>query len=608
MSRLGDAISPYVRSHANQPVDWFGWGPEAFAHALERDVPLLISIGYHTCHWCHVMSRECFQDPDIAQIINDTVVAVKVDREEHPEVDQVYMAQASAFAENLGWPLTVFTTPQGHVFYAATYLPPIPRDGLPSLAEVVQAVGAAWSQNREDVLSSAQAVSGALAGAVGNFRSAAPSALPSHPQLAAVVEELVGAEDTEYGGFGGAPKFPIAPVLRFVQGQADAGNEQALALVTRMLQTLAGSALRDPVEGGFFRYATMRDFSHPHYERMLYDNAGLLALYANAGMSEVAQGIIDFFRHQLLVGGALGSAQDSESVIEGARNEGGYYLLDADQRAALEPPEVDTKIITGLNGLALEALALAHRADIAGDPGQLGTEIAWWLLTHHRTEDGSLVRLSDHARISEAPATAEDYGGFALGLLELGLATGNAEFVVAARDCVDYVRHGGLAGSADPVLQAQGLTGLAGLQEGSSPSGEALLALASLRLAALTGDAEYREFAITQVAPHITDAMLQPLGHGGILRVLSELASPQQEIIVVADGASELVGTIKRWRREGALALVLNSEQARAFAAAGFSLLEGRVDGSTPTAYVCEAGVCRLPVTSASELRALLAR
>jgi uncharacterized protein YyaL (SSP411 family) len=607
MGRLGDAISPYLRSHANQPVDWFGWGADAFAEAKRRDVPLLISIGYHTCHWCHVMSRECFQDPDIARVINDTVVAVKVDREEHPEVDQVYMAQASAFAENLGWPLTVFTTPQGQVFYAATYLPPVARDGLPSLGEVVKAVGTAWSKNRDDVVASAKAVTEALSEAVGNFRANPVESAPSHQQLAAVVQELEATEDRDYGGFGGAPKFPVAPVLRFLQGQADAGNDQALALVTRVLQTLAGSPLRDPVEGGFFRYATRRDFSEPHYERMLYDNAGLLALYSNAGMSEVAEGIISFFRHQLLVGQALGSAQDSESIIEGTRNEGGYYQRDAQQRRGLEPPEVDSKIITGLNGLALEALALAHRADMGLDPGQLGTEIAWWLLANHRRDDGQLIRLSNHDRISHAPATAEDYGGFALGLIELGLATGNVEFVSAGKELVDHVRTGGLDDTGDPVLRAQGIVGLVGLQEGSSPSGEALLALAALRLAALTGDVAYREFASGQVMPHVADAMLQPLGHGGILRVLSELASAQREVIVVADGASELVGTIKRWRLEGALALVLNSEQARAFVAAGFGLLEGRVDGSTPIAYVCEAGVCRLPVTSASELRELLA-
>jgi uncharacterized protein YyaL (SSP411 family) len=607
MSRLGDAISPYLRSHADQPVDWFAWGPEAFVEAVRRDVPVMISLGYHTCHWCHVMSRECFQNPEIAQVINAHVVAIKVDREEHPEVDEIYMAQASAFAKNLGWPLTVFTTPGGEAFYAATYLPPVPRDGLPSLPEVIKAVAAAWENKREEVQHSARAVAGSLTQATQGFHSSATQALPDQQQLGAVVQGIAAEEDTQWGGLGSAPKFPMAPLLRFLQGQADRGNPVAQGLLERTLETLRSSPLRDPIEGGFFRYATRRDFQEPHYERMLYDNAGLLAVYANAGMLDTAAGIISFFRNQLRVGGALGSAQDSESIIDNLRNEGGYYQRDAAARAGLTPPEIDSKIITGLNGLALEALACAHRAGTAGDPGQLGTEIAWWLIEHHLREDGSLVRVSDHSRASSAQATAEDYGGFALGLVELGLATGNSQFVSRARDLLDWVITHGLESTRDPVLDAQGLVMFAGLNEGSSPSGQALLALAAIRIAALSGDASYREFARQTVAPFVADAMVHPLSHGGILRVLSELASPQREVIVVADGASELVGTLLHWRTEGALTMVVNSEAAASFAAAGFSLLEGRVDGSTPTAYVCEAGVCQLPVTSAAALRELLA-
>jgi hypothetical protein len=606
MGRLGDAVSPYLRSHANQPVYWFGWGPEAFAEAKARDVPLMISIGYHTCHWCHVMSRECFSDPEIAQLINEKLVAVKVDREEHPEVDQVYMAQASAFAENLGWPLTVFATPEGKTFYAATYLPPSPRSGLPSLSQVIDAVTQAWREKRDEVEQSSRSLVEAIQEAQASSSGSFEPVFPNRQQLAAVVDALVDSEDSEYGGFGGAPKFPIAPVVRFLQGQADSGNAKAGALCTRVLQVYQASPLLDPVEGGFFRYATQRDFSEPHYERMLYDNAGLLALYANAGMADTASGIVSFFRHQLLVGGALGSAQDSESVINESRNEGGYYHLDAKARALVEPPEVDSKIVTGWNGLALEALASAHRAGIAGDPGQLGTEIAWWLSENHITPSG-VIRVSDHGIVSSAKATTEDYGGAALGLCELGLATANVDFVALARTLVDTVMVEGVAAMKDPVLAAQGLGAGETMSEGASPAGHSLLALAALRLAALTGEQGYREFAKNQVSPHISDAMLNPLGYGGVLRALSELASPPREVLVISDGVSPLVGTVQKWRAEGAISVVVNSEQAGAFVAAGFSLFEGRTDGSTPTAYVCEGGVCRLPVTEAKELSALLA-
>jgi uncharacterized protein YyaL (SSP411 family) len=539
-------------------------------------------------------------------VINANVVAIKVDREEHPEVDSVYMAQASAFAKNLGWPLTVFATPEGHTFYAATYLPPTPSDGQASLPEVIHAVSLAWSQQRETVVESASSVAQALDQAQQAFQTSSQQVLPTKQHLATVVEGIMSLEDQEYGGLGGSPKFPMAPLLRFLQGHGDGGNSTAKELSDRLLETYRHSALLDTVEGGFFRYSTLRDFSEPHYERMLGDNALLLGLYANSSLTDTAEGIVNFFERQLRVGGALGSAQDSESVIDGVRVEGAYYQHDAEARALLSPPEVDTKIITGLNGLAIEALALAHRAGVAGDPGQLGTEICWWLMENHINENGTLVRVSDHDRISSAPATAEDYGGFALGLVEMGMATGNVDFVKTARDLLDVVIDQGLEFTRDPVLEAQGNQAIAGLQEGSTLSGEALLALAALRVGALTGSPHYREFAQAMVAPHASDAIANPLGYGGILRVLSELASPRREVIVIAEGASELVGTMKRWRSEGAISVVLNSEQAAAFAAAGFSLFEGRVDGSTPTAYVCEAGVCRLPVTTATELRELL--
>jgi uncharacterized protein YyaL (SSP411 family) len=438
------------------------------------------------------------------------------------------------------------------------------------------------------------------------FQSSSQQVFPTRHQLATVIEGIASLEDPEYGGLGGAPKFPMAPLLRFLQGHGDGGNQMAKELCDRLLDVYQRSALLDSVEGGFFRYSTKRDFTEPHYERMLSDNALLLGLYANSGFTETAEGIVNFFERQLRVGGALGSAQDSESVIDGVRIEGAYYQRDARARALLVPPEVDTKIITGLNGLAIEALALAHRAGVAGDPGQLGTEICWWLMENHVNENGTLVRVSDHGRISSAPATAEDYGGFALGLVEMGMATGNVDCLKTARDLLDVVIEQGLDFTRDPVLQAQGSQTVAGLQEGSTLSGEALLALAALRVGALTGSSHYREFAQAMVAPHAADAMANPLGYGGILRVLSELACPRREVIVIAEGASELVGTMKRWRSEGAISVVLNSEQAAAFAAAGFSLFEGRVDGSTPTAYVCEAGVCRLPVTTAAELRELL--
>lgn len=603
MSRLDGAVSPYLQAHAHQKVDWFPWGPEAFAEAHRRDVPVMISIGYHTCHWCHVMSRESFDNEAIAQAINEHVVAIKVDREEHPDVDEAYMAQAAAFAENLGWPLTVFTTPDGHAFFAATYLPPEPREGLPSLPQVLDAVGKAWSEKREEVLESSRALVEALSVA---RAGSGGSALPERSQLEAVVEALVDYEDKDYGGFGGAPKFPITPVLHFLQAQTDSGNTEAQALLGRLLDSYSNSALLDPIEGGFFRYATRRDFTEPHYERMLYDNAGLLQAYARAGRRDIASGIVSFLRHQLYTGQGFGSAQDSESIIDGKRDEGGYYRRSAQERASLEPPAIDTKIVTGWNGLALESLALAHRLGCEGQPIELARDVASWIVDHHLKDDGQLHRVSRDGRLSNAPATLEDYGGLACGLIELGLALGETRWVVVARDLIDLVIALGGRVPGDSVLSENGVSVAGSLNEGASPSGETLVARACLRLHSLTGAYSYRDFARELVSPFVAQAMANPTGMGGILEVVTALSRPSRELIVVEEEPSELGARARQHLSGDTIVAVLTPAQSRSFVEAGFSVFEGRDLPDVPVAFVCEGGVCQMPVSSVEAIESLL--
>jgi hypothetical protein len=567
----------------------------------------MISIGYSTCHWCHVMSRESFDDEATADILNQKVVSIKVDREEHPEVDSLYMAQAQAFTDHLGWPLTIFATPEGAAFYAQTYLPPEPRSGQPSLLQVVDAVSTAWREKRDEVLQSSRALVEALADTTGALENESSNqAFPSVEQLSVIVEALVAQEDTEFGGFGGAPKFPTSPALSFLQGEGFAGHELAAECVSRTLSTYAGSDLRDSLEGGFFRYSTMRDFSEPHYERMLYDNAGLLSLYSREGDLDTAAGIFKFLRSTLLVEGGFGSAQDSESIIEGESSEGGYYALDASSRSQLTPPAVDDKVITGWNGMALSALAHAHLAGVPGEPGALGSSVATMLLEKHVHEEGTLIRLSKGGIPSSAPATLEDYGGLSLGLLELGMALGDARFVGEAFRLLDSLQGREHSLGVDDVMRDNGLSVRPDIQEGASPSGIAMTAQALLLAATLRGTRTDEERARALVAPHVSQAMPTPLGAGGILQALSSLARDHREIIVISDGPTELAEVARRNRVPGTLVLCLSPEQARSFLEVGVELLEGRTEAVSPIAYVCNRGACLLPVTTEEALEAQL--
>lgn len=607
VTHLHGQLSPYLQAHQDNPVDWYPWGQEAFDEAKRRNVPVLISIGYHTCHWCHVMARESFEDPDVGALVNATMVAIKVDREEHPDVDQLYLAQAGAFIEQLGWPLTVFTTPDGDTFHAATYLPPEPRGDIPSFSQVVQAVSEAWAHQQDQVRSSAESLRHAIADADRQGKANAAQS-PRSTNWSSVVDHLRSQEDPEHGGFGGAPKFPVAPVLRFL---LESDDPEARELARRTLRSMATSPLRDAVEGGFFRYATRADWSEPHYERMLYDNAGLLWCYASAGMTEYAEGIVSFLRNQLRVPGGFASAQDSESVVDGVRVEGGYYLADEASRRHLPPPALDDKVLAGWNGLAIWALAQASRMETPGDPLGLAREVAGELLDTHRGEMG-LARMSRQGQISPAAATLEDYGGLARGLIELGLVTGEPRWLLAATDLVDgCITTGDIVGFAPPgggdrlVASMEAVTG--DVSEGASPSGLALIAESALLLGQLTGERRYRDAAESALGMYREAVALRPLAFGGLASALAAIDRPERELVVVSDDRENpLVQRAHGFTRPGWLAVAVSRSNARHLADHGFSLFAHRADLDHPAAFVCENGVCALPVTTEPELEALL--
>ena len=610
--RLEASASPYLRAHAGNPVAWYPWGEDAFADARRRDVPVLVSIGYSTCHWCHVMARESFADPETAALINRDFVAIKVDREEHPEVDSAYMAAAAAFTGHLGWPLTVFTTPEGRPFYAGTYFPPQPRSGLPSFTQVLGAVTEAWTDRREQV----DGTAGAVAAALAETRAAASvdADLPSIEDISRAAAALEAREDREFGGFGtgdpAAPKFPIATALRFLQSAAvRTANPAAAAVADRALAAMTGSALRDPVEGGFFRYATRRDWTVPHYERMLTDNAQLLEVAIDAGDEPTARGIARFLIDVLQQpSGGFGAAQDSESWIDGARSEGGYYGRDAGSRADLDPPAVDGKVVTGWNGLAIGALARAG----AGLDEPAWIEAARWaaeaVLGANVREDGVLVRASLDEIASTASASLADYGQLASGLVALALATGEVAYAERARDlvlaCIDDEGAPRVPGGGDPVLAALGIATQDAASDGEEPSGPSALADAVVSLWRLGGPGELRAVAERIVVANAAGALEQPLAYGAMLRVAAELAQPPRQLVVVAEERSApLVAAARRLQRD--VFAVVTPAQAAEWARAGFELfVEKSAQGGRATAYDCRDFACRLPVTDPAELAA----
>lgn len=643
-TRLASAISPYLLSHANNPVDWFPWSAEAFAAATERDVPVLVSIGYSTCHWCHVMARESFSDPITAAYVNENFVSIKVDREENPEVDSAYMAAAGAFTGNLGWPLTVFVTPAGKAFYAGTYFPPEPRGGMASFRQVLEAITDAWQNRREEAEANAAGVAEAVAamGKRSSVHGADDSGLfaPNlegrngdsgdnvdlDARLDDIADAIARTEDRTNGGFGQSPKFPQAPGLGFLLHRG--GSFAPVA--ERALAAMAGSELRDPVEGGFFRYCVNGNWTEPHYERMLYDNALLLSDYAVAavkpstselteaslpggamlsGAREAALGVGDFLITTLrLPGGAFAAAQDSESTVAGEHTEGGYYALSPEQRAHETPPALDTKVLTGWNGLAIAALS---RAGFALNPLWIDAAraAADYLLANHESE-GHLVRASRDGLISAAPATLEDFGAFAVGLLELACVTGEVRYAISARQLIATTMLDGsfAAPRGDAVLSSQGLSLEIDPSEGAYPSGLTSSARASWMLYLLTADEKYRSATERALGRILGLAEQHPLGFGSALHLASEVARPIRQLVVILPDKNDVAKDTKMLDVARTLAssitAVATESQAQAFAAAGFELFAGRgaIDAE-PTAYLCTNFVCALPTTVSETLR-----
>ncbi|WP_289018460.1 thioredoxin domain-containing protein [uncultured Ornithinimicrobium sp.] len=549
-NRLAASTSPYLLQHADNPVDWWEWGPEAFAEARRRDVPVLLSVGYAACHWCHVMAHETFEDDEVGRLVGEHLVAVKVDREERPDVDAVYMAATTALTGRGGWPMTCLLTPEGEPFWAGTYLP---RE---QFAQLVRGAAKAWREDRERVLAGGAQIVAALRRAEDR---AAPGRTLVEDDLAAAVRTLAGEFDPRWGGFGGAPKFPPSMVLAFLlRHHGRTGDDQALGMVRRTCEAMARSGTYDQVGGGFARYAVDRAWVVPHFEKMLYDNALLLGVYTDLLRADpatrpwagrvVRETVEWLLREMWTEQAAFASSLDADTDgVEGATyvwtpDQLRQVLGDEDGRRAaallgvtatgtfehgtstlqlrqdpddpawwadvrerldlhrsLRPqPARDDKVVTAWNGLLVAALA--HAGWVLDEPDwvDVAARCARFVLDVH-VVDGRLRRSSRDGTVGDALAVAEDYGDLADGLLALHRATGDPGWLAEAGRLLDDAV--GLFGRHDGSFTATGRDAerlvVDPRPEGDNaePGGVSALALALVRHGAQAGRADHLERA-----------------------------------------------------------------------------------------------------------------
>ncbi|MFD7240502.1 thioredoxin domain-containing protein [Streptomyces massasporeus] len=509
MNRLAGVTSPYLLQHADNPVDWWPWGPEAFEEAKRRNVPVLLSVGYSACHWCHVMAHESFEDEQTAEYLNAHYVSVKVDREERPDVDAVYMEAVQAATGQGGWPMTVFLTPDAEPFYFGTYFPPAPRQGMPSFRQVLQGVHQAWDERRDEVAEVAGKIVRDLAGREISYGDAQT---PGEEELAQALLGLTREYDPQRGGFGGAPKFPPSMVLEFLlRHHARTGAEGALQMAQDTCERMARGGMYDQLGGGFARYSVDRDWVVPHFEKMLYDNALLCRVYAHLWRStgselarRVALETADFMVRELRTNeGGFASALDADSDDgTGKHVEGAYYvwtpeqlrevlgeqdaelaaqhfgvteegtfeegasvlqlpvreaLLDAEKvasiherllaaRAERPAPGRDDKVVAAWNGLAIAALAETGAYFDRPDLVEAAVAAADLLVRLHLDEQARLTRTSKDGHAGANAGVLEDYADVAEGFLALASVTGEGVWLEFAGFLLDHV----LARFTDP--------------------------------------------------------------------------------------------------------------------------------------------------------------
>jgi uncharacterized protein YyaL (SSP411 family) len=655
-----------LQKHAWNPVDWWPWGKEALAKAKNDNKPIFLSIGYSTCHWCSVMERESFEDERTATFINKNFIPIKVDREERPEIDAYYMGAVRAMSGGGGWPLSVFLTPDLKPFYGGTYFPPEPRHGMPSFMQVLEFVSNLWKEKRDEVAANSEQVLKVISEQTGG-----PSTELKKSVLDEGYADLVSSFDSTHGGFGTAPKFPLPTSLSFLLSYYyRTGKELALNSTLKTLDEMMAGGIRDHVGGGFHRYSTDRVWLVPHFEKMLYDNALLARVYAEAfqltrkeDYAEVVREILEWISREMRdPGGGFYSAQDADTT----EGEGTYYAWTPDQVAKvlgpadaetvnriygvtktgnfegrtllhLDPnfrasaqeksfllrskkalyqarfqrprPATDNKVLTSWNGLAITAFAFASL--VLGDPplADKGMAAAKFVL-ERCSKDGRLLRryAGGEAGLS---GTLEDYAFFVQGLIDLFEATADPSWLGEA------VRLANLMiqeyedrdnGGFFLALEAEPAR-LKETYDGPTPSGNSVAVLDLVKLSELTGDESFRNVAERALKAFGQEIAQRPSAHTYMLAALDLILNGVKEIVISAPGmktAEPMIDEVFGRFIPDKVVIVLTSDNYARLSRLS-SLVEGRRPTAKARAFVCQNFTCYLPAGSIQALRTQLA-
>jgi uncharacterized protein YyaL (SSP411 family) len=663
-NRLALETSPYLRQHAHNPVDWYAWGDDAFARARREGKPVFLSIGYATCHWCHVMEQVDFEDVEVATYINQHFVAIKVDREERPDIDDVYMKAVLLMTGSGGWPMTVIATPDGQPFFGGSYLPKA------QLLGALRQLAAAYAAHPDEVASDAREISAR----VGAAEDAAPSigGVPPLAGLAAAAQRIASRFDAAHGGFGGAPKFPDVPALQLLlRAWRRTGDAQALAIVTQTLDAMAAGGIHDQLGGGFHRYAVDDAWTTPHFEKMLDDNAQLAALYTEAWQAtgraayrDVAIETLDFIDRELGdAGGGFHAAFDADSPdASGALVEGAYYTWSADElaaavggssdaaaiaahfgvagagravlrvaapadasviargraamlaaRARRRPPPRDDQIVAAWNGLTISAFARAGFAFDRPDYVARARRAADFVLGSMRDEHGRLRR-SYAAGRAAGLGGLDDHALVIAALLDLFEATAEPRWLTEARSLAGALDafaadDGGYYATAKdaPALLARARP----VEDGPVPSGNAIAALDLLRLAALGEDAALTDRADRALGAFGGAMAREPSATAGLWAALDVDRADTLEVTIVRgdDPPSALVDVVRRtYLPARALVLPISADQVDALAQAVPFVAGKLARNGKSTAYVCHHTRCDAPTADPVVLASQLAR